>query len=153
LAHIKFAAPIMRRQGAGSVINIGSVAGHRAGYSSSLIYAVAKAAVIHMSRCAAMELGDGLEIVPESTESRDRSFSCHSRTRKSRFEGHESTPQIELRLHPAKRHALAVFSRRTKRWASTACSRCAVPLSRSPSGVALASAAWSLAGQNFRCLR
>jgi NAD(P)-dependent dehydrogenase (short-subunit alcohol dehydrogenase family) len=63
LAHIKFAAPIMRRQGAGSVINIGSVAGHRAGYSSSLIYAVAKAAVIHMSRCVAMELGeDGVRV-------------------------------------------------------------------------------------------
>ena len=63
LAHIKFAAQIMRRQGTGSVINMGSVAGHRAGFSSSLIYAVAKAAVIHMSRCAAMELGeDGVRV-------------------------------------------------------------------------------------------
>jgi NAD(P)-dependent dehydrogenase (short-subunit alcohol dehydrogenase family) len=63
LAHLKHAAPIMRAQGAGSVINIGSIAGHRAGYSSSLIYAVAKAAVIHMTRCAAMELGeDGVRV-------------------------------------------------------------------------------------------
>ncbi len=58
LAHLKHAAPVMRAQGGGSVINLGSVAGHRAGYSSSLIYGVAKAAVIHMTRCAAMELGE-----------------------------------------------------------------------------------------------
>ena len=58
LAHVKYAASIMRAQGAGSVINIGSVAGHRAGYSSSLAYAVAKAAVIHLTRCLAMDLGE-----------------------------------------------------------------------------------------------
>ena len=58
LAHIKYAAPAMRAQSSGSIINIGSVAGHRAGYSSSLIYAVAKAALIHLTRCAAMELGE-----------------------------------------------------------------------------------------------
>lgn len=57
-AHIKYAAPYMREQKSGSIINVGSVAGHRAGYSSSFIYAVAKAAVIHMTRCAAMELGE-----------------------------------------------------------------------------------------------
>jgi NAD(P)-dependent dehydrogenase (short-subunit alcohol dehydrogenase family) len=63
LAHIKHAAPAMRAQAAGSIINVGSVAGHRAGYSSSLIYGVAKAAVIHMTRCAAMELGeDGVRV-------------------------------------------------------------------------------------------
>ena len=63
LAHLKYAAPIMRAQGAGSVINVGSIAGHRTGYSSSLIYAVAKAAVIHLTRCAAMELGeDGVRV-------------------------------------------------------------------------------------------
>jgi len=58
LAHIKHASPIMRAQGGGAIINIGSVAGHRAGYSSSVIYAAAKAAVIHLTRCAAMELGE-----------------------------------------------------------------------------------------------
>ena len=63
LAHMKHAAPSMRAQGAGSIINVGSVAGHRAGYSGSLIYAVAKAAVIHLTRCAAMELGeDGVRV-------------------------------------------------------------------------------------------
>ena len=58
LAHIKHASSIMRSQAGGSIINIGSVAGHRAGYSSSVIYGVAKAAVIHLTRCAAMELGE-----------------------------------------------------------------------------------------------
>ncbi len=63
LAHMKYAAPSMRAQGAGSIINVGSVAGHRAGYSGSMIYGVAKAAVIHMTRCAAMELGeDGIRV-------------------------------------------------------------------------------------------
>ncbi len=58
LAHMKYAAPAMRAQKAGSIINIASVAGHRAGYSGSLIYGVAKAAVLHLTRCAAMELGE-----------------------------------------------------------------------------------------------
>src|SRR5262249_1874800 len=55
---MKHAAPVMRRQGAGSIINNGSIAGTRAGYSSSLIYGAAKAAVIHLTRCVAMELGE-----------------------------------------------------------------------------------------------
>jgi NAD(P)-dependent dehydrogenase (short-subunit alcohol dehydrogenase family) len=58
LAHIKHASKHMRTQQRGSIINIGSVAGHRAGYSSSLVYGVVKAAVIYLSRCAAMELGE-----------------------------------------------------------------------------------------------
>jgi NAD(P)-dependent dehydrogenase (short-subunit alcohol dehydrogenase family) len=63
LAHIKHVARSMRAQGSGSIINVGSVAGHRAGYSSSIIYPIAKAAVIHMTRCAAMELGeDGVRV-------------------------------------------------------------------------------------------
>ena len=63
LAHMKHAAPAMRAQAGGSIINVGSVAGHRAGYSGSMIYAVAKAAVIHLTRCAAMELGeDGVRV-------------------------------------------------------------------------------------------
>jgi NAD(P)-dependent dehydrogenase (short-subunit alcohol dehydrogenase family) len=58
LAHIKHVSALMRSQRQGSIINIGSIAGHRAGYSSSISYGVAKAAVIHLSRCAAMELGE-----------------------------------------------------------------------------------------------
>ncbi len=53
---MKHAAPIMRTQGSGSIVNTGSIAGHRAGYGVSLVYSVAKAAVIHASRCVAMEL-------------------------------------------------------------------------------------------------
>jgi NAD(P)-dependent dehydrogenase (short-subunit alcohol dehydrogenase family) len=58
LAHIKHVSALMRAQHQGSIVNIGSVAGHRAGYSSSISYGVAKAALIHLSRCAAMELGE-----------------------------------------------------------------------------------------------
>jgi len=55
---IKHAAPIMMRQRSGSIVNNGSVAAHLAGYSSSMVYGAAKAAVNHLSRCAAMELGE-----------------------------------------------------------------------------------------------
>lgn len=55
---MKHAAPHMRQQGSGSIINNGSIAGHLAGYSSSLVYGAAKAAVIHFTKCVAMELGE-----------------------------------------------------------------------------------------------
>ncbi|MDP2626121.1 MAG: glucose 1-dehydrogenase [Candidatus Rokubacteria bacterium] len=55
---MKHAAPVMKKQGSGSIINNGSVAGVRAGFSSSMIYGAAKAAVIHLTRCVAMELGE-----------------------------------------------------------------------------------------------
>jgi NAD(P)-dependent dehydrogenase (short-subunit alcohol dehydrogenase family) len=54
---MKHAAPIMCAQGAGSIINTGSVAGILAGYSS-IVYSAAKAAVIHLTRVVAMELGE-----------------------------------------------------------------------------------------------
>jgi NAD(P)-dependent dehydrogenase (short-subunit alcohol dehydrogenase family) len=55
---MKHAAPIMMAQRAGSIVNNGSIAGHLAGYSSSMIYSAAKAAVNHLTRCVAMELGE-----------------------------------------------------------------------------------------------
>ena len=55
---MKHAAPVMMRQRSGSIVNNGSIAGHRAGYSSSMVYSAAKAAVNQLSRCAAMELGE-----------------------------------------------------------------------------------------------
>ena len=54
---MKYAAPAMIRQGSGSIINTGSVAGLRAGYSAHS-YSAAKAAVIHVTRCVAAELGE-----------------------------------------------------------------------------------------------
>jgi len=54
---MKHVAPVMIRQGAGSIINNGSVAGVRAGLSS-IAYSAAKAAVIHLSTCVAMQLGE-----------------------------------------------------------------------------------------------
>jgi NAD(P)-dependent dehydrogenase (short-subunit alcohol dehydrogenase family) len=55
---MKHAAPHMRHQGSGSIINNGSIAGSLAGFSSSLVYGAAKAAVIHLTKCVAMELGE-----------------------------------------------------------------------------------------------
>lgn len=53
---VKHAVPIMRKQGGGSIINTGSIAGVTAG-RGPIIYSAAKAAVIHLSKAAAMQLG------------------------------------------------------------------------------------------------
>jgi NAD(P)-dependent dehydrogenase (short-subunit alcohol dehydrogenase family) len=53
---IKRAVPIMRKQGGGSIINTGSIAGVTAG-RGPLIYSAAKAAVIHLTKVVAMQLG------------------------------------------------------------------------------------------------
>lgn len=55
---MKHAAPLMMAQGSGSIINNGSVAARRAGYSTSMIYGAAKAAVNHLTVCVAMQLGE-----------------------------------------------------------------------------------------------
>ncbi len=55
---MKHVAPVMREQQSGSIINNGSVAATRAGLSSSMFYSAAKAAVVHLTRCVAMELGE-----------------------------------------------------------------------------------------------
>ena len=54
---IKHAAPVMRGQGGGSIINTASVAGLKTGESPHL-YSVAKAAVIHLTKSVALELGE-----------------------------------------------------------------------------------------------
>jgi len=54
---IKHAAPVMQRQRSGSIISTASVAGLQTGYSPHL-YSVAKAAVIHLTRSVALELGE-----------------------------------------------------------------------------------------------
>jgi NAD(P)-dependent dehydrogenase (short-subunit alcohol dehydrogenase family) len=56
LLGMKHAAPIMMRQRSGSIINTASVNGTRAGYITPT-YATAKAAVIHLTKCVAVELG------------------------------------------------------------------------------------------------
>ena len=55
---MKHAAPVMIRQRSGSIINNGSVAAVRAGLSTSMTYSAAKAAVVHLSNCVAMQLGE-----------------------------------------------------------------------------------------------
>ena len=54
---MKHAASVMCTQSSGSIINTGSVAGLLAGYSS-IVYSAAKAAVIHLTKVVAMELGE-----------------------------------------------------------------------------------------------
>src|SRR5260370_22496036 len=54
---MKHAAPVMKRQGAGSIISTASVAGLRTGLGPH-IYSAAKAAVGHLTRSVAMELGE-----------------------------------------------------------------------------------------------
>jgi 3-oxoacyl-[acyl-carrier protein] reductase len=48
-------APVMRRQGRGRIVNIGSVAGFQPG-GSSIAYGVSKAALAHLTRCLAVAL-------------------------------------------------------------------------------------------------
>jgi NAD(P)-dependent dehydrogenase (short-subunit alcohol dehydrogenase family) len=57
LAGMKYAARVMTAQGTGSIINVSSVNGFRAGLGGHY-YSAAKAASIHLTRCAAMELGE-----------------------------------------------------------------------------------------------
>src|SRR5215831_5553176 len=57
LAAMKHAVPIMAAQGSGSIITVASINGVRAGLGG-LYYSVAKAAAIHLTRCAAVELGE-----------------------------------------------------------------------------------------------
>lgn len=53
---IKHAAPVMKKQGGGSIINTSSVAAIRSGQGGYL-YSVAKAAVTHLTRLCGLELG------------------------------------------------------------------------------------------------
>jgi len=57
LAGMKYAARVMAVQETGSIINVASVNGTRAGLGGHY-YSAAKAAAIHLTRCAAIELGE-----------------------------------------------------------------------------------------------
>jgi NAD(P)-dependent dehydrogenase (short-subunit alcohol dehydrogenase family) len=57
LLGIKHVAPVMLKQGSGSIINIGSMAGIRGGVSGH-IYSATKGAVLALSRSAGAELGE-----------------------------------------------------------------------------------------------
>jgi len=54
---IKHAAPVMKRQGAGSIINTASTAAIRAGYGNH-VYSAAKAGIMQLTRSVSMELGE-----------------------------------------------------------------------------------------------
>jgi NAD(P)-dependent dehydrogenase (short-subunit alcohol dehydrogenase family) len=52
----RYAAPIMKAQGGGSIISNASVAGYRS-HMGGYLYSIAKAAVVHSARIAAVQLG------------------------------------------------------------------------------------------------
>lgn len=54
---MKHASPAMAKLGGGAFINMSSISAHRAGFNT-FGYEVAKAAVVHLTRCAALELGE-----------------------------------------------------------------------------------------------
>ncbi len=59
---IRYAIPHMKAVGGGSIVNTASIAGTQAG-AGPIAYSVAKAAVMHLTRCAAAELGrDGIRV-------------------------------------------------------------------------------------------
>jgi NAD(P)-dependent dehydrogenase (short-subunit alcohol dehydrogenase family) len=55
LAGMKHAAAAMQRQQAGSIVNVASIGGRVAGWTAP-DYSAAKAAILHLTRCAAVEL-------------------------------------------------------------------------------------------------
>jgi NAD(P)-dependent dehydrogenase (short-subunit alcohol dehydrogenase family) len=57
LSAMKHVVPVMAAQGSGSIITVASVNGIRAGLGGNY-YSLAKAAAIHLTRCAAVELGE-----------------------------------------------------------------------------------------------
>ena len=57
LLGMKHAAPVMRRQGSGSIISTASIAGLRGGWGPH-VYSAAKAAVVQLTRSIAMELAE-----------------------------------------------------------------------------------------------
>jgi len=57
LMGMKHAVPVMKKQGSGSIINTGSVAGLGVGYGGN-VYSACKAAVIHLTKCVANEVGE-----------------------------------------------------------------------------------------------
>lgn len=56
LLGMKYAVPLMRAQGAGSIVSTASVAGLQAGYGP-VLYSIAKAAIVHMTHVTAAQLG------------------------------------------------------------------------------------------------
>lgn len=54
---MKYVAPAMQARGRGSIVNCASIAGLQTG-RGTILYSMAKAGVIHLTRCVAMELAE-----------------------------------------------------------------------------------------------
>lgn len=59
----RFAAPALRAANGASVVNLASLAGRKGGHAGSLVYSLAKGAVLTMTRSLSTELGsDGIRV-------------------------------------------------------------------------------------------
>jgi NAD(P)-dependent dehydrogenase (short-subunit alcohol dehydrogenase family) len=104
LAGMKYAARVMAVQGTGSIINVASVNGVRAGLGGHY-YSAAKAASIHLTRCAAMELGEkGIRVNSLSP----------GMIATGAFAKHMGMPSDEADQHPE--YAEAAIGSVVKRW-------------------------------------
>ncbi len=56
------AVPVLRRSGAGQIINTASISGIRASGGSSIAYSVSKAATIHLTKCLATALAPDVRV-------------------------------------------------------------------------------------------
>ena len=134
---MKHAAPHMRKQGSGSIINNGSIAGRLAGFSSSMVYGAAKAAVIHLTKCAAMELGES-NIRVNSISPGAIATGIFGKALGLSVEAAEKTPAVMREVYktaqPIPRAGLPRISRMP---------RCSLPATNPPSSTATIS--WSMA--------
>lgn len=55
---MKYASPVMKQQGGGSIVSNASVAAHLGGYATSHIYSALKAAVVQLSKSVSLELAE-----------------------------------------------------------------------------------------------
>ena len=120
---IKHVAPVMLSQGAGSIINIGSVAGLRGG-ASGHIYSAAKAAVQSLTRSAGAELGEKGIRVNTIIAGRDRYRHFRQERRRRGFQGrpadrcHQGSFR-DAAADPARRYARRHRSSRGRSWPAT----------------------------------
>jgi len=54
---MKYAVPLMKKAGGGSIVSTASVAGLQAGYGP-ILYSIAKAAIVHMTKVTAAQLAE-----------------------------------------------------------------------------------------------
>src|SRR4051794_6926512 len=106
---MKDTAPVMMAQKTGSTINMPQLPRISPGYSSSMIYGAAKVAVLHLTRCAAMELGEhnvransvspgaiATGILAKALGLESRAADAHADSMKAAFAGAQPIPRAGI---------------------------------------------------------